>query len=175
MWEGALSDDALLRLPRQTLSVDALTFASSWDPFIPQPVFNAERVMACVDPDGVPSHVIWEGWDLAGRLHAIWFAVYVEGPPTGLDGSQFRDCSAFVYSTNLVERLGGIVVKVKARNAAAGLIAFAERENVSHVVFGESRHAHRVRWRPSTLQRFVHQRHGVTVHVAAPRSGDSPC
>jgi two-component system sensor histidine kinase KdpD len=56
----------------------------------------------------------------------------------------------------LAESLGATVVRVKADRPAEGLIAFAQREGVTHVIFGQSA---RSRWellfRGSTLDRFL--------------------
>jgi two-component system sensor histidine kinase KdpD len=56
----------------------------------------------------------------------------------------------------LAEALGATVVRVKADKPADGLIAFAKREGVTHVILGQSA---RTRWdvlpRGSTLDRFL--------------------
>jgi two-component system sensor histidine kinase KdpD len=38
----------------------------------------------------------------------------------------------------LAESLGATVVRVKAERPAEGLIAFAQREGMTHVIFGQS-------------------------------------
>ena len=49
-----------------------------------------------------------------------------------------------------------IVVRVKAERPADGLIAFAQREGVTHVIFGQSaRSRWELIWRGSTLDRFL--------------------
>jgi two-component system, OmpR family, sensor histidine kinase KdpD len=54
--------------------------------------------------------------------------------------------------------LGATVVRVKADKAADGLIAFANREGITHVVFGQTA---RSRWeiglKGSTLNRFLEE------------------
>ena len=56
----------------------------------------------------------------------------------------------------LAESLGATVVRVKADSPSEGLIAFAQREGVTHVIFGQSaRTRWEVIWRGSTLDKFL--------------------
>ena len=67
-----------------------------------------------------------------------------------------RDAEALQQNVELAETLGATVVRVKADKPADGLIAFAQREGVTHVIFGQSA---RTRWellmRGSTLDKFL--------------------
>ena len=73
---------------------------------------------------------------------------------------------ALQQNIRLAESLGATVVRVKAGKAADGLIAFAQREGVTHVVFGQSA---RARWelvlRGSTLDKFLSEVPDATVQV----------
>ena len=57
-------------------------------------------------------------------------------------------------------------MRVKAARAPDGLIAFAKREGITHVVFGQSA---RSRWeillKGSTLNRFLEEVRGAVVQV----------
>ena len=56
----------------------------------------------------------------------------------------------------LAESLGATVVRVKADRPSDGLVAFAQREGVTHVIFGQSaRSRWELVWRGSTLDRFL--------------------
>ena len=67
-----------------------------------------------------------------------------------------RDAEALQENIRLAESLGATVVRVKARPPADGLIAFAQREGVTHVIFGQSaRSRWELLWRGSTLDRFL--------------------
>ncbi len=57
--------------------------------------------------------------------------------------SSARDAEALQQNIRLAESLGATVVRVKADEPADGLIAFAQREGVTHVIFGQSA---RSRW-----------------------------
>ncbi len=63
---------------------------------------------------------------------------------------------ALAENIRLAESLGGTVVRVRADRPAEGLIAFAQREGVTHVIFGQSaRSRWELVWRASTLDRFL--------------------
>jgi K+-sensing histidine kinase KdpD len=54
------------------------------------------------------------------------------------------DRDALQRNISLAESLGATVVRVTADRPADGLIAFAKREGITHVIFGQSA---RTRWR----------------------------
>ena len=62
--------------------------------------------------------------------------------------------------------LGATVVRVKADNASEGLIAFARREGITHVIFGQSA---RSRWElllhGSVIDRFLREVRDAAVQV----------
>ncbi len=62
--------------------------------------------------------------------------------------------------------LGARVVTLDDKNVADALIAFARKENISHVVFGQSA---RTRWdillRGSIINRFLNEMRDTTVQV----------
>jgi two-component system sensor histidine kinase KdpD len=66
----------------------------------------------------------------------------------------------------MAESLGATVVRVKADRAADGLVAFAKREGISHVIFGQSA---RTRWeillKGSVLNRFLEEVRDAAVQV----------
>ena len=53
------------------------------------------------------------------------------------------DRDALGRNIKLAETLGATVVRVKADRPADGLIAFAKREGITHVIFGQTA---RTRW-----------------------------
>jgi len=67
-----------------------------------------------------------------------------------------RTAEALRQNIQLAESLGATVVRVKADKPAEGLIAFAQREGVTHVIFGQTaRSRWELLWRGSTLDRFL--------------------
>ena len=112
--------------------------------------------MVCMSSNPLAPRVIRTGARIAGRLGARWYAVYVETPREKPDRIRTRDAEALQQNIRLAESLGATVVRVKADRPSDGLIAFAQREGVTHVIFGQSA---RSRWemllRGSTLDQFL--------------------
>jgi two-component system sensor histidine kinase KdpD len=121
-----------------------------------EPALIPERVMVCMSSNAMAPRVIRTGARIAGRLGSRWYAVYVETPGERGNRINPRDAEALQQNIRLAESLGATVVRVKADKPADGLIAFAQREGVTHVIFGQSA---RTRWellvRGSTLDRFL--------------------
>ena len=121
-----------------------------------EPALIPERVMVCMSSNALAPRVIRTGARIAGRLGSKWYAVYVETPEEQPDRINPRDADALQQNIKLAESLGATVVRVKAERPADGLVAFAQREGVTHVIFGQSaRSRWEVLWRGSTLDRFL--------------------
>jgi two-component system sensor histidine kinase KdpD len=121
-----------------------------------EPALIPERVMVCMSSNALAPRVIRTGARIAGRLGSRWYAVYVETPSERGGRIAARDAEALQQNITLAETLGATVVRVRADRPADGLIAFAQREGVTHVIFGQSA---RTRWellmRGSTLDKFL--------------------
>lgn len=121
-----------------------------------EPALIPERVMVCMSSNALAPRVLRTGARIAGRLGSRWYAVYVGTPRERGDRINPRDAEALQQNIKLAESLGATVVRVKADKPADGLIAFAQREGVTHVIFGQSA---RTRWerlvRGSTLDKFL--------------------
>lgn len=121
-----------------------------------EPALIPERVMVCMSSNAQAPRVIRAGSRIAGRLGARWYAVYVETPREVPGRIGPDDAEALRDNIRLAESLGATVVRVRAERPADGLIAFAQREGVTHVIFGQSaRSRWEVLWRGSTLDRFL--------------------
>lgn len=120
------------------------------------PALIPERVMVCMSSNAAAPRVLRAGARIAGRLGAKWYAVYVETPRERPGKIADADARALQDNIGLAESLGATVVRVTADKPADGLVAFAQREGVTHVIFGQSA---RTRWellvRGSTLDRFL--------------------
>jgi two-component system, OmpR family, sensor histidine kinase KdpD len=131
-----------------------------------EPALIPERVMVCMSSATDAPRVIRTGSRIAGRLGARWYAVYVETPreAPGRISPDHRD--ALTRNIQLAEALGATVVRVKADRAADGLIAFAKREGITHVIFGQTA---RSRWeillKGSVLNRFLEEVRDAAVQV----------
>jgi two-component system sensor histidine kinase KdpD len=131
-----------------------------------EPALIPERVMVCMSSNPLAPRVIRAGARIAGRLGSRWYAVYVETPKEKPGRIPPRDAEGLQQNIRLAESLGATVVKVHAERPSEGLIAFAQREGVTHVVFGQTA---RSRWelllRGSTLDRFLASVPGAAVQV----------
>jgi two-component system sensor histidine kinase KdpD len=108
------------------------------------------------DWNAVAPRVIRTGARIAGRLGSKWYAVYVETPREKPNWMNARDADALQQNIRLAESLGATVVRVKADSPSDGLVAFAQPEGVTPVIFGQSaRSRWEVLWRGSTLNRFL--------------------
>ena len=125
-----------------------------------------ERVMVCMSSAADAPRVIRAGGRLAKSLGARWYAVYVETPSEAPHHITPQDFRALQRNIALAEELGATIVRVKADTPADGLIAFANREGITHVVFGQTA---RSRWeiliKGSTLDRFLEEVRDAAVQV----------
>ncbi len=121
-----------------------------------EPALIPERVMVCMSSNALAPRVIRTGARIAGRLGSKWYAVYVQTPREQPDRIRPGDADALQQNIRLAESLGAIVVRVKADHPSDGLIAFAQREGITHVIFGQSaRNRLEILWRGSTLNKFL--------------------
>ena len=131
-----------------------------------EPALIPERVMVCMSSNIDAPRVLRTGSRIAGRLGARWYAVYVETPRERPGHIKPGDAEALQRNIALAEELGATVVRVKADRPADGLIAFAKREGITHVIFGQTA---RTRWeilmKGSTLNRFLEEVRGAAVQV----------
>ncbi|HUB19285.1 MAG TPA: universal stress protein [Acidobacteriaceae bacterium] len=125
-----------------------------------------EKVMVCLTPRSGMERLIRVGARIAGRLATNWYVVYVETPDTD---HRHGDPAAFARLEEyerMARDLGARVVTLKDRKVADALIEFARKENISHVVFGQSA---RTRWdilmRGSIINRFLNEMRDTTVQV----------
>ena len=124
-----------------------------------------EKVMVCLSTRPGTERLLRIGARIAGRLATNWYAVYVTAP----DDKGHGDPEAYhrlEEYTKMARDLGAKVVMLTDRNVSDALIRFAQQENISHVVFGQSA---RSRWdillRGSVLNRFLSEVRDVTVQV----------
>jgi len=131
-----------------------------------EPALIPERVMVCMSSNALAPRVLRTGARIAGRLGAKWYAVYVQTPQEEPGRIAPRDSEALQQNIKLAESLGATVVKVLADRPSEGLVAFAQREGITHVIFGQSaRSRWEILWRGSTLNRFLSSVRDAAVQV----------
>jgi two-component system sensor histidine kinase KdpD len=131
-----------------------------------EPALIPERVMVCMSSSADAPRVLRAGARIAARMGARWYAVYVETPRERPLHIRPGDRDALQRNIALAEELGATVVRVTADRPADGLIAFAKREGITHVIFGQTA---RTRWeilmKGSTLNRFLEEVRDAAVQV----------
>jgi two-component system sensor histidine kinase KdpD len=124
-----------------------------------------EKVMVCLSTRPGTERLLRVGSRIAGRLATNWYAVYVTRP----DDRGHGDPEAYQRLEEymrMARDLGAQVVNLTDRNVSDALIRFAQQENISHVVFGQSaRSRWDILWRGSVLNRFLSEVRDVTVQV----------
>ena len=134
-----------------------------------EPALIPERVMVCMSSNVHAPRVVRTGARIAGRLGAKWYAVYVETPQERPGKIRSDDSDALRENITLAVSLGATVVRVKADRPAEGLIAFAQREGITHVIFGQSaRSRWELLWRGSTIDKFLNAVRDAAVQVVPP-------
>ncbi len=125
-----------------------------------------EKVMVCLSNRPGTERLLRVGARIAGRLASNWYAVYVARPEDDKghgDPEAYRRLEEY---QRMARDLGAQVISLTDRNVADALIRFAQQENISHVVFGQSA---RSRWdvflHGSVLNRFLSEIRDVTVQV----------
>jgi two-component system sensor histidine kinase KdpD len=125
-----------------------------------------EKVMVCLSPRPGTERLLRVGARIAGRLATNWYAVHVEPPDHNdrhNDGEAYQRMEEYL---KLAHDLGAKTVMLKSKKVADALIAFAQQENISHVVFGQSaRSRFDILLRGSVLNRFLSEVRDVTVQV----------
>jgi two-component system sensor histidine kinase KdpD len=163
--KGNLS--ALRELSLRQVATDQATKAQDYRERegLGQPVIP-EKVMVCIASRGSAKKLLRTGSRIAGRLASDWYAVYVETPREELGRIKPEDYAALQENIRFAEELSAKVVKLKARRVADALINFAQREGITHVVFGQTS---RSRWdillHGSIINRFLDEVRDATVQV----------
>jgi two-component system, OmpR family, sensor histidine kinase KdpD len=124
-----------------------------------------EKVMVCLSERPGTERLLRVGARIAGRLASNWYAVHVSKP----DDKGHSDPEAYERLEEykrMARDLGAQVVSLTDRNVSDALVRFAQQENISHVVFGQTT---RPRWdvllHGSVLNRFLNEVRDVTVQV----------
>ena len=126
-----------------------------------------EKVMVCLSSRPGSEKLLRVGSRIAGRLATNWFAVYVDAP--GTDSRTNLEAAKRVEDfQQMAVDLGARVITLKENNIADALIQFAKRENISHVVFGQSaRSRFDIMLRGSVINRFLAEMRETTVQVVS--------
>ncbi len=131
-----------------------------------EPGLIPERVMVCMSSSASSPRVIRAGARIASRLGGRWFAVYVVTPAELPARIKPPDREQLERNIALAESLGATIVRVTADRPADGLVAFAQREGITHVIFGQSSRSRvEILMKGSTLNRFLEEVKDAAVQV----------
>jgi two-component system sensor histidine kinase KdpD len=126
-----------------------------------------ERVMVCLSHRPGTERLIRVAARIAGRLATSWYAVYVQGardhrPDAGDPGAAKR----LEEYRQLAESLGAQAITLEDKQVGEALIAFAKKESISHVIFGQApRSRLDLLLRGSVINDFLNQMPDTTVQV----------
>jgi two-component system, OmpR family, sensor histidine kinase KdpD len=125
-----------------------------------------EKVMVCITSRGNAKKLLRIGSRIAGRLASDWYAVYVETPREEPGRIAPQDHNTLMENVRFAEELGAQFIRLKNAQVADALIKFAQREGITHVIFGQSA---RSRWdillHGSVINRFLNEARDATVQV----------
>ena len=125
-----------------------------------------EKVMVCLSSRPGTEKLVRVGARIAGRLATNWYAVYVARPNEDQGHGDPEAFHRLQDAQRMARDLGAQIITLTGRNVSDALIRYAQQENISHVVFGQSA---RSRWdvllRGSVLNRFLSEVRDVTVQV----------
>jgi two-component system sensor histidine kinase KdpD len=125
-----------------------------------------EKVMVCLSPRAGMDRLVRIGARIAGRLATNWYVVYVETPDSDDRHGNPEAYARLEENQRMARDLGARVIVLKDKKVADALIEFARKENISHVVFGQSA---RSRWEiflgGSIINRFLNEMRDTTVQV----------
>jgi two-component system sensor histidine kinase KdpD len=125
-----------------------------------------DKVMVCLSTRPGTERLLRIGARIAGRLATNWYAVYVNRPDADKGHGDPEAFHRLEEYQRMARDLGAQVVQLTDRNVSDALIRFAQQENISHVIFGQSI---RSRWdiflRGSVINRFLSEVRDVTVQV----------
>ncbi|WP_233581380.1 universal stress protein [Acidipila sp. EB88] len=125
-----------------------------------------EKVMVCLSHRPGTERLVRTGARIAGRLATNWYAVYVEGARGHKPDSDPAGVLRLEEYRRLAKSLGAQVITLEDKHVGDALIAFAKRESISHVVFGQAARSRLdLLLRGSVINDFLNEMRDTTVQV----------
>ncbi len=130
-----------------------------------------EKVMVCLSHRQGTERLIRTGSRIAGRLATHWYAVYVQGARGHRPDENDPEATTRLEEyRRLAKSLGAQVVLLEDKDVGRALIAFAKRESISHVVFGQAARSRLdLLLRGSVINDFLNEMRDTTVQVVPMR------
>lgn len=125
-----------------------------------------EKVMVALSSRPGTVRLLRTGARIAGRLATNWYAVHAETPQEERRHGDDESKKRLEEYKRMARELGAHVVALQGKNTADLLIDFAKKENISHVVFGQSaRSRFEILLHGSIINRFLDEMRDTTVQV----------
>jgi two-component system, OmpR family, sensor histidine kinase KdpD len=125
-----------------------------------------EKVMVCLTRRPGAERLLRVGSRIAGRLATNWYAVFVETKDGDRRHADPEGANRLEDYERMARELGARVINLKGKSVSDELIRFAQQENISHVVFGQSaRSRFDILLRGSVINRFLAEMRETTVQV----------
>jgi two-component system sensor histidine kinase KdpD len=96
---------------------------------------TTERLMVCVSPGPLGTHLLRTARRMASRLSAEWFAIYVETPGNIRLSEDQRN--RITDTLSLAERLGAKTVTVQGSSVAGTVTEYARKNNITRIIVGK--------------------------------------
>jgi two-component system sensor histidine kinase KdpD len=131
------------------------------------PASAAERVMVGLSSrsPNAPS-LLRKAARLADRLHAPWYAVYIQTPAEDLTKVDAATQRVLGKNLELAQQLGGVPMTFKGPDVASTIAAFAREYGIRVIVMGKTRQRWHARLlRGSILDRVLRLTEGVDVLI----------
>jgi two-component system sensor histidine kinase KdpD len=130
---------------------------------------GSERVMVCLSSRSPNvASLLRKGARLADRLHAPWYAVYIETPKERVDRVDAATQRRISNGLTLATQLGATTFPSKGDDVVSAIATFAREYGITHIVVGRSQQPWYRRWfGKSVLDRLLRAVPGVDVVVAA--------
>ncbi len=127
----------------------------------------SERILVCVGPAPASARLVRAARRMAAGLRAPWYAAWVSNPVAPMNQADQQRLESHL---ELVETLGGEVVRLNGPVVADELLTWARAHNVTRIVLGKPTHTWwRDRLRGSLLDAVVRGSGDIDVHAI---SGD---
>jgi two-component system, OmpR family, sensor histidine kinase KdpD len=128
---------------------------------------GSDRVMVCLSSRS-PSveSMLRKGARLANRLHAPWYAVYIQTPGETMERIDAATQRQIGKNQELAHQLGAVPMTFKGDDIVEAIAAFVKEYGITHVVLGRTRRPWFRRWfGQSILDRLLSRVQGVDVLV----------
>ncbi len=132
-----------------------------------EPTGGSERVMVCLSSRSPnPAALLRKAARLADRLHASWYAVYIQTPHENLERVDAATQRQISNTLVLAQQLDGVPMTFKGSDVVHTIAAFVKEYGITHVILGRTQRPWYRRWfGQSVLDRLLRTIRGVDVLV----------